>query len=180
MDLQVLETNRLQLDPLTASNADLLFALFQDPDLHRYTIRDVPQSLEIFKEGCRFLEGRLSRDQTEYWLNWISVHKNTHQIVGKIEVTLNRSTLCAYLAYYTFQEHWKKGYAREACLEVIEHLFQVWSAKKIVIEMDTRNQASIRLAESLGAKREGHKKNAEFFKGTWSDEYCYEIVPSRS
>jgi [ribosomal protein S5]-alanine N-acetyltransferase len=46
----------------------------------------------------------------------------------------------------------------------------------VVIEIDVRNIASWKLAESLGAKRVATKANADFFKGQSSDEYHYEIV----
>ena len=41
--------------------------------------------------------------------------------------------------------------------------------------VDTRNEASWRLLEALGFKRNGTIKNADHFKGKPSDECVYEI-----
>lgn len=51
-----------------------------------------------------------------------------------------------------------------------------WGATKVIIEMEIRNNASFRLAESLGAKRVAFKPKAQLLKGEWSDEYQYEIL----
>lgn len=177
MNLQTLTSARLRLEPLALHHAEQLFGLSQDPDLYRLIPREPPQSIEKFRESIRFLEGRISKDETEYWFNWISIEDATNRIVGRIEITLNRSSMQAFLAYTTFKPYWQKGFAQEACKEVVKHVLSVWNACSVTIEMDARNQASVKLAESIGAKRVGFKERAEFLKGEWSDEYRYEILP---
>jgi [ribosomal protein S5]-alanine N-acetyltransferase len=179
MDLQILKSARLRLDPLSIGHADRLFQLYQDPELYRWIFKGPPMDLAEFRDGVQFLEKRLSRDQSEYWLNWVLFERESEEIVGKVEISLHRTTRRALLAYTTFRQHWRKGYAKEACSTVIDHIFRDWQTSKVVIEMDIRNEASIRLAESLGAKRSGYKEKAEFFKNSWSDEYSYEIAPQR-
>jgi RimJ/RimL family protein N-acetyltransferase len=44
-----------------------------------------------------------------------------------------------------------------------------------VAEMDTRNAASISLAEVLGFERVGTTLGADHFKGSVSDEHRYEL-----
>lgn len=174
--MQILTTERLRLEPLMRYHADALFEFFQEPGLYEWIKDEAPTSIEKFRENCKFLEGHLSPDKTEYWLNWIPFEKTTDQIIGKIEITLYKASLHVNLAYFIFKKYQKLGYAKEACEIVVGHMFNHWHAKKIIIEMDTRNLASICLAESLGAKKIGFKKNAEFFKGSWSDEFHYEIL----
>jgi [ribosomal protein S5]-alanine N-acetyltransferase len=67
-------------------------------------------------------------------------------------------------------------YAREACAAALAHVRETYAISRVVIEIDVRNIASWKLAESLGAKRVATKANADFFKGQSSDEYHYEIV----
>ena len=178
MDLQILKSPRLRLEPLDAGHAERLFQLYQDAELYLWIFRDPPPDPKEFREGIEFLEKRLSRDQSEYWLNWVAFDANTNEIVGKVEISLHRTTRHAYLAYTIFRWFWRMGYGKEACRSVIEHVFHDWGASKVIIEMDIRNAASVRLAESLGATRVGFKPKAQFFKNSWSDEYAYEIVPS--
>lgn len=175
MGMQTLRTQRLRLEPIMIKHSDQLFELFQEPDLYRWITREVPTSVDNFRDDIRLLVGRQSKDRTEIWLNWVSVDTTTGQLVGKIEIALYGSSMEAHLAYTTFKPHWRRGYAKEGCAVVISHLFSAWSILKVVIEMDVQNQASVRLAESLGAQRTGFKPKAKFFKGVWSDEYSYAI-----
>jgi RimJ/RimL family protein N-acetyltransferase len=162
---------------MVTSHADELFNLFQSPELFAYITRTVPTDLAEFRKGIAFLEGRRSPDGKEHWLNWVSYSLENQKIVGKIEITLEIETRIAFLAYTTFKEFWGRGYAREGCIAVIRHTISDWNASKVVIEMDVRNTASVRLAESLGAERTTFKPRAQLLKGEWSDEYRYEIFP---
>ncbi len=174
--MEKINTKRLCLEPLELRHTKSLFDLYQDPELFCWIRKNPPSSRQEFTNGICFLEKRLSRDKSEYWLNWVAANKESSEIVTQIEVSLHRERRHAHLAYTTFRKFWKNGFAKEACTAVVDHLFSKWNVSKIVIEMDTRNEASIRLAESLGAKRVGFKAKAEFFKDTWSDEYTYEIA----
>jgi len=173
--LHTLTTSRLQLEPLSHQHAKQLYELSQDPKLYTWIAKDPPTSQENFRERVRFLEGGFSPDKSEYWLNWIVRDSQSKQLIGQIEVTLPRETPHALLAYTIFRPFWRQGYATEACRCIIEHLFTIWNAMKIIIKMDTRNTASVALAETLGAKGVALIPKTEFFKGSWSGEYTYEI-----
>jgi RimJ/RimL family protein N-acetyltransferase len=177
MKMQILLTPRLELQPQTVVHSDRLFDLFQDKELYSFITRTPPKSRDEFRERLRFLEGRQSRDGLEYWMNWVSVLRMSGEIIGQIEVSMQVESRELYLAYYVFRSHWKQGYAKEGCAAIIDHMFTSWGATKVIIEMDVRNNASFRLAESLGAKRVAFKPKTQFLKGEWSDEYQYEILP---
>jgi RimJ/RimL family protein N-acetyltransferase len=117
-------------------HADRLFELFQDPELYPFISRTIPTDLAEFRKGIKFLEGRISYDGKEDWLNWVSFARDTGEIIGKIEISIEKDTCVAYLAYTTFRKHWGHGYAKEACAEIIRHVFDQGSVKKLVIEMD--------------------------------------------
>jgi ribosomal-protein-alanine N-acetyltransferase len=180
MELKTLSTDRLLLVPYGSNFADSLFELFQDPELYTYIPSTVPTDLNQFRKEVALIEGRNSPDGKEYWLRWIPLQKATGKIVGLLEITLEKESRVAFLAYTTFREFWKMGYAREGCAELIRHMFSDWNATKIVIEMDVRNTASVHLAESLGATRVLFKPKAQLLKEEWSDEYRYEIQPAQT
>jgi RimJ/RimL family protein N-acetyltransferase len=47
---------------------------------------------------------------------------------------------------------------------------------RIIGRCDARNDASARLMERLGMRREAHFRENEIFKGAWGDEYVYAIL----
>jgi RimJ/RimL family protein N-acetyltransferase len=62
---------------------------------------------------------------------------------------------------------------------VIEHVFERYPTPLVAANMDTRNTASIKLAESLGLERTAFLPNADAFKGMNSHEYRYEMTRTR-
>lgn len=180
MVLSNIQTARLRLEPLTVLHSERLFKLHQDETLYELMPRNPPETPEKHLETVTFLEKRLSPDEKEYWFNWVGIEKDTGAVVCTVQATFIRDTRSAFLAYFTFPAFQKKGFAKESCSAVVKHLFEEWNASGIVIEMDARNKASIRLAESLGAIQTEFKPAFEFFKGAWSDEYKYEIHKDRA
>lgn len=170
----VLTTSLLTLEPLTVTHADLLFPGLSDPALYTFIPRDPPASPEALRERYARIRRGPKDSPNEHWLNWAVRITATGEYIGYIET----STLPgdhAYLAYFIFPNAQRKGYAREACDHVIRHLVQAHCIQSVVAEMDTRNEASWRLLESLGFKRISEKRDADFFKGATSHEYCYRL-----
>lgn len=177
--MKPLETPRLLLEPLRPEHAALVFEDLRDPALHELIPTDPPGSLAALEERYRRLATRSSPDGTEAWLNWVARLRSSKEPVGTIEATVYPDAR-AHLAYTVFRRFWRRGFAKEACARVVESLRADSRVALFVIELDTRNVASIRLAESLGFERTGMKKDADTFKGSSSDEYRYELRPGTS
>jgi len=170
---------RLDLEPLEIRHAALLHPSLSDAELYRFFDREPPQNLEALATRYSHLVSRRSPDGAEIWLNWAVRHRDAAAYIGTVEATLypNRR---ANIAYVTFREFWRQGYSKEAIAALIAHLFKEWPVELIEIVMDSRNLASVRLAESVGAKRIEFTPRACFFKGSFSDEYRYELAKNGS
>lgn len=170
----ILETSRLQLEPLRAAHAPLLYPLLLDPQLYRFIPHNPPPSLAHLATRFATLERRTSPAGDELWLNWAVRLKRKSQYLGRVEVTV-LAERTAYLAYEVAPQYWGNGYATEACRRVLELLTQTYGVERVLAEVDTRNLASIRLLERLGFARVAERPNADYFKGSASDEYTYEL-----
>ena len=174
-----LETGRLVLEPLLPEHAPLLFEGLADERLYRFIPTDAPESAEALETRYRKLSSRRSPDGAEIWLNFAMRLREEGTLpkasyVGMLEATVfpNRS---AYIAYTVFVPFWRQGYAREGCARMLRHLLEDHGARVVVAEMDTRNAASVALAEALGFERVGTALGADHFKGSVSDEHRYEL-----
>ena len=179
-----LETERLLLEPLLPEHATLLLEGLADERLYRFIPTDAPESAEALETRYRKLSSRRSPDSSEVWLNFAmrlregttpedgAVPRATY--VGTLEATVvpDRS---AYVAYTVFVPFWRQGYAREGCARMLRHLLEDYKVRVVVAEMDTRNAASVSLAEVLGFERVGTTLGADHFKGSVSDEHRYEL-----
>jgi [ribosomal protein S5]-alanine N-acetyltransferase len=174
----VLKSARLHLVPLQQSHAALLFPSLQDARIYTYTPQNPPVSLEALEKRYALLQGRLSPEGDEAWLNWAvrltSSSSSVPTYVGCVQATV-LPTRSAYLAYEFFPPFWGKGYAGEACGCVLQQILIDYAITTVEAEVDTRNTASIRLLERLGFARVGYKAEADFFKGSASDEYTYRL-----
>ena len=172
---RVLKTARLHLEPLQQSHAALLFSALQEPCIYTYTPQNPPVSLEALEQRYAMLQGRLSPAGDEAWLNWAVRLASSPVYVGCVQATV-LPTRTASLAYEFFPAFWGNGYASEACRSVLQRLFTDYAITTVEAEVDTRNTASIHLLERLGFERVGYKAEADFFKGSSSDEYTYRLT----
>ncbi len=101
----------------------------------------------------------------EVWLNWLCRLRASAAPAGAMQATILVERRLAYIAYAFYPEHRRKGYAREACLVVLAHLRNAYAIDRVLAEMDSRNVASYRLAESLGFTRAATREH----------EYVYEL-----
>lgn len=173
----VLKTERLKLEPLQQAHAALLFPWLQDPRIYTYTPQNPPVSLHALAQRYALLQGRLAPEGDEAWLNWavrLTSSSSAPTYVGCVQATV-LPTRSAYLAYEFFPPFWGNGYAGEACGCVLQQIFVDYAITTVEAEVDTRNTASIRLLERLGFARVGYKAEADFFKGSSSDEYTYRL-----
>jgi len=70
----------------------------------------------------------------------------------------------------------EKGYCTEAVKIMVDYLFLSKEIVRIQAGTNVRNNASQRVLEKAGFKREGTLRKALFVRGTWADTYLYSIL----
>ncbi|MFY7991760.1 MAG: GNAT family N-acetyltransferase [Bacteriovoracaceae bacterium] len=167
-----LESERLLLEIRQESHAAELYPFFCNRDLYHYTKRDIPPSASWLATGFKTLETCSSPDGQEQWLGWIGREKSTQRPVGVFEMSVVGHE--AFVAYTVFKDFWGQGYAVEASKEMIQFISKNYPVKKFVIEMDTRNRASAKVAEKLGFEFVKVINNACFLKNFVSHEFQFQ------
>ena len=173
---QIFHTSRLRIEALSIDHAACVFPAQLDPAIYQF-IPDEPLSLQELTRRYTFLEGAKSPDGSEHWLNWIAFLKDSHTVVGTFQATILEEGT-ASIAYTVFPDFWRQGYATEIGHCLISHIFNTYTPSTISAEIDTRNKASIQLIERWGFCRTKLTHDADFFKGSSSDEYTYSMTLS--
>lgn len=171
---QYLYTTRLRIEPLQRSHATVVFPAQQDPLIYQY-IPESALSLEELMRRYGFLENSVSPDGQEHWLNWIVFLKETDIVIGTFQATIPPNGE-ASIAYTVFPSFWRQGYATEMGQYMLSHIFKTYVPQAIIAEIDTRNIASIQLVQRWGFSKIKTTKNADFFKGSSSDEFTYAMT----
>ena len=179
VDEKTLETQRLLIEPLLPEHAPLLHESLTDERLYRFIPTEPPESVGVLETRYRKLASRRSPDGSEAWLNFaVRLRQGRTRAgaayVGTLEATVYPDR-AAHVAYSVFVPFWDRGYAKEGCARLLEYLIEDYGVRVVTAEMDTRNAASVALAEALGFERVGMTRGADHFKGSVSDEYRYEL-----
>lgn len=167
------ETSRLRCEPVESRHARAMVEVLADAKSHRY-LSSEPPTLAQLEEQYRFLTAGKSPDGREHWLTWIVVRIGGEQPIGFVQATI-REPETVHIAYFLAPSAWGKGYASEAVEAMLDVVFERYQVERAIAEMDTRNEASIRLVERLGLQRTALVEDADHFKGESSDEYVYEL-----
>ena len=171
----ILTTQRLALEPLQVAHAESLFPGFADERLYEFFDKMPHANIAAMREDyARILAGP-GDHPTERWVNYAIRESATSRYLGMIQTSVFANDY-AYLAYFVFAPHQGNGFAREACVAVLNQLRAAFQIKRVVAEMDVRNVASWKLVTSLGFERVSTTENVAFFKGASSTEYRFELA----
>lgn len=153
----MIRTQRLGLRRAEPSDLMALHAIFTDPRAMRYWSRPAHDSLD---QSRAYLDRMLNPHEgtaDDYVIDL------NGQIIGKAG-----AWRLPEVGFILHPDHWGKGYAREAMLAVIHHLFATHPLDHLVAEADPRNAASLGLLARLGFI-ETHRAEKTLL---WGDEWC--------
>ncbi len=151
--MQALATGELLLEPLVAGHAEAMFKVLEDPELYRYLDHPPPPSIEHLRGVYAGVEGRVSPDGSQVWLNWV-VRRPGLPPVGYVQATLMLNHT-AWVGYVFSARHWGRGYATQAGLAMLEHVASAYGVSRFLASVDAANERSIRLLGRLGFREAG-------------------------
>ena len=143
----MLETDRLLLRPLVASDADAIYALRSDAEIMRY-IRE-PQNRRETENWIRLVSSRWQKDKLGFCG---VVEKKTGVLTGWCGVWHLAETDEVEIGYAIAKEFWRRGFATEAAEVLLEYAFAQIKPDKITAVAEPGNTASRRVMEKLGMK----------------------------
>lgn len=172
----IIETPRLSIRPVRGEHASIMTDVLSAPALYEFLEQD-PPTRSYLERQYTLLESGLSPDGREHWLTWILFKREDGRPIGYIQATV-REPESAHVAYVITPSHWRKGYAREALVGMLNCVFSRYAVMTAIAEMDTRNRPSIGLVESLGFEHVRTEHDAAHFKGSASHEHVYQLLGS--
>lgn len=150
--LPILETERLRLEPLIASDADHLFPIMGDPEVMAYW--DVP---EVDDPD---LVASIVRSQVEDMadgkaLHWAMRTLSTGELLGSCDLAeIDRGRRRAEVGFMLGRDAWGQGYALEAMSTVVAFA-AANGLRKLTARTHLGNRRSETLLQKLGFRQEG-------------------------
>lgn len=170
----ILRTGRLVLRPFENDDAADLLRVFAEPDVVRYwssgAWTDIAQAEAMIAEARQaYRDGGLAR--------YAIALADTNRLIGicNLRGFFEQNRRCE-LGYALGRAYWGQGFAAEALEALLGHAFYVLDINRIEADIDPRNEASARLLEKLGFRREGYMPERWIVHGEKADTAFYGLL----
>ncbi|MBS0491954.1 MULTISPECIES: GNAT family N-acetyltransferase [unclassified Phenylobacterium] len=148
----ILETERLSLRPLTASDAELLFPLLSDPEvMAHWDIAEVddPDLVRVI------VEGQVAAADAGKAVHWTIHTLDSDTFLGACDLSdIDRWHKRAEIGFMLGRGAWGQGYALEAMRSVVGHAATM-GLRRLSARTHLGNLRSDALLEKLGFEEEG-------------------------
>lgn len=162
-----LETERLILREIVLTDAEAMFKLDSNPNVHAYLGNNPIKSID---EAIAYIENL----QNQYIQNgtgrFAVVLKKTNEFIGWAGIKFltepeNNHVNVYEIGYRLQEEYWGKGYGSEAAKAWLDYGFSAMKIEKMYASVNKENKASKRILEKIGMQI-----TSEFL---WNGIPCY-------
>lgn len=169
-------TERLLLRPLRPTDLDDMYAIQSRADVTRYLYWE-PRSRDEVRLS---LQERMTEDRLTKEGDCLSVgaqRRSDGRVLGYLNLWWRSvEHRQAEIGFVFNPDFHGRGYASEAAAALMDVAFRALSLHRIYGRTDGRNVGSAGLMRRLGMRQEAHFRQAEIFKGEWSDELVFAVL----
>ena len=170
---QVIETARLKLRKITNDDIENIYRGLSDPEVIRYYGVSY-SSLEETREQMEWYQS-LEDQGTGLW--WAITHKYSGEFYGAAGLNgIIKEHKKGEIGFWLYPDCWGRGFVSEILPKVIEHGFNVLGLHRIEGIVETGNEASTRVLEKLGFKKEGVMQDSEIKEGRFISLEVYALL----
>lgn len=152
-----IQTDRLLLRRPTTDDAAALARRRSEPEVARYQSWALPFPLDRAERMMAELAAMTGPQDDRWWMAIID-RRDSGETVGDVAVRLEQDCKVAEIGYNLSARHWRQGYATEAVLAMVTHLFQSVGVGRVGARLAPDNIASARVLERTGFRYEGRTR----------------------
>lgn len=173
------EEPNIQIMPIikTIDRGEDMYEAVQETmdDLHPRGMSHPDLTIDDFLERGKQFVKEWNNDEI-YCFSIIDVSSN--QILGNVQLShINRANQMANLFYWVRTSRSGEGIATKASKLAIRYGFEKLGLLRIEILVQEDNKPSLRIADKLGAVREGLLRNRLLIHGTPYNAYMHSLIP---
>ena len=170
------KTNNLKLVPSSSGYAEL----FYEWRHHEATLAHNPisnQSLDEIKDRLINESGSINDIYNKKAIRWFGALDSV--AVSNVGLSnINKMMKTAYIGYGVDPNYHGRGIGKETVKQLIDKVFLETDIRKICAYIHVKNQASCKLASSLGFIKEGVLREHFIIQGKPADEAIYGLLRS--
>ncbi|SFM36600.1 Protein N-acetyltransferase, RimJ/RimL family [Gracilibacillus orientalis] len=165
-------TERLTIRPFLSNDLHDVFNIYNNDDICKYLLHDTWTHENMQEEFNKKLE---NRTLTKEGMLSLAVVNDTN-VVGDLSVWYTDMKDTVEIGYSFSKTASGKGYATEAVSGLVKKLFDEFDVHRIHANLDARNEASQKLCERIGMRKEAHFIQDFWNKGEWTDSIVYGML----
>ena len=170
-----LTTERLVLRELVEADAEAANAYESDPETVRYSTyapRSLAESLEYIRDNRR-ASGLVPRRLYDLAIAPLE----TERLIGRCGLGVSAQEPREAALWYVIHPAYRgRGLVVEAARALVDFGFRELGLHRVYCDVDSRNAASLRVAEKLGLRKEAHFRANYWCKGEWTDSIIYAVL----
>ena len=149
----LLETERLVLRPLELSDAEAMFEMDKNQDVHKYLWKKPASSINESIEVIEYVRKQYERNNIG---RFATILKDTNEFIGWTGIKYindhieNGNTNFYDYGYRLNQNFWNKGYATEASKTWLEYAFNKMNIQELNAYTHAENGASNYILQKVG------------------------------
>ena len=165
-----LETKRLLLRPFLTADAEVLFKMDANPNVHRYLWQKPTQNLDESKVLIDYIHKQYAENKIG---RFATILKDTNEFIGWTGIkyvndhTENGNTNFYDYGYRLDEPHWGKGYATEATEAWLEYGFSKMNVPSLHAYTHHDNGASNHILSKVGMELIENYIAADGVKWNW-------------
>lgn len=165
-----LRTERLVLRPFKAGDEVALAEAWADESYVSLLLTGTQNAAEVAE-----MVRRRSDPGDGTFVGLVAEHDG--EVVGDSILILQGTGLSeGEIGWTVMPRHAGRGYATEAARAVLRMAFEHYGLRRVVANLDARNDRSAALCERLGMRRETHRLGDFWSKGRWTDSFEYALL----
>jgi len=148
-----IETERLSIRPLVASDGEELHELYSDPDAMQYLETELPASVE---DSRRWVQTKIDLFERDDGMSlWALVERESGAVIGDVGLQWeDYDGVVVDLGCRLVARYWGRGYAFEASRAVLSAGFRDLSVDRICAATHVDNERAHRVLAALGGVRQ--------------------------
>ena len=171
-----IRTERLALRPFTRGDVDAVFAYRRREDVARYLF-DVPLSRDECALAVQQRIGQIALEQEGDKIILAVELAQGGALIGEVSLIWRSTDARQGEVGWIFDpDHHGRGYATEAANAMLDLAFGPGDMHRVAARCDVRNEASWRLMQRIGMRREAHFREHAIFKSQWDEEFIYAML----
>lgn len=170
---KTLYTERLILRKLKLNDAGELYDGYMNQDEFLYYAHKDKKTLEEIRED---LKSKIEKYENDDYYNWVITLKDTGEIIGSINLHVEKSNESVQFNYAIDNRYTCKGYMTEALNEVKRFCLNDLKVNRFQGGCALENIASKRVMEKCGMQYEGTLRSYIKLKDGYHDMYMFSVI----